>query len=153
MAVKPIPDGYPTVTPYLCVAGASDAIEFYKNVLGATERMRMPGPDGTIGHAEIQIGDSVVMLSDEFPDMNVRSPKSIGGTPITVCVYVEKVDDVYDRAMKAGATEVEPVQDKFYGDRTGWFEDPWGHRWSVMTHIEDVSPEEMEKRAAAEMGG
>ena len=150
--VKPIPEGYPQVTPYLCVDGASAAIEFYGKVFGATERMRMPEPDGRIGHAELLIGDSVVMLSDEFPEVDVRGPKAIGGTPVTMSVYVEDVDGVFDRAMQAGARALRPVEDQFYGDRTGRFEDPFGHRWSVATHIEDVPPEEMAKRAEA-MGG
>ena len=150
--VKPIPDGYPRVTPYLHVDGASRAIEFYSTVFGATERMRMPAPGGRIGHAELQIGDSVIMLADEFPDMNVRGPKTIGGTPVTVMVYVEDVDQVFNRAVKAGAKEIRPVMDQFYGDRSGEFEDPFGHRWNVATHVEDVPPDEMAKRAATVMG-
>ena len=150
--VKPIPDGYPRVTPYLHVDGATRAIEFYSTVFGATERMRMPAPGGRIGHAELQIGDSVIMLADEFPDMNVRGPKTIGGTPVTVMVYVEDVDQVFSRAVKAGAKEIRPVMDQFYGDRSGEFEDPFGHRWNVATHVEDVPPDEMAKRAATVMG-
>ncbi|HEV8652573.1 MAG TPA: VOC family protein [Actinomycetes bacterium] len=150
--VKPIPEGYPQVTPYLYVEGASAAIEFYGKVFGATERMRMPGPDGTIGHAELQFGDSLVMVADEFPEMGARSPKAVGGTPVTLSVYVEDADGVFDRAVKAGATALRPVEDQFYGDRSGQFEDPFGHRWSVATHVEDVPPEEMARRAAA-MGG
>jgi PhnB protein len=149
MAVKPIPDGYPRVTPYLYIDGAAAAIEFYGNVLGATERMRMGGPDGKVGHAELQLGDSVIMLADEHPDMNIRGPKSIGGTAVSLSVYVEDVDAVFAKAIKAGATELRPVEDQFYGDRLGHFEDPFGHHWSVATHIEDVPPAEMEKRAAA----
>ena len=151
--VKPIPEGYPQVTPYLCIDGASDALEFYGKVFGATERMRMLGPEGVVGHAELQTGDSLIMLSDEFPDMGVRSPRSIGGTPVTLSVYVEDVDEVFDRAVQAGANAIRAVEDQFYGDRSGQFEDPFGHRWSVATHVEDVPPEEMEKRAAAAMGG
>jgi PhnB protein len=151
--VKPIPDGYPRVTPYLCIDGASEAIEFYGRVLGATERMRMPAPGDKIGHAEIEIGDSVVMLSDEFPEMGVRSPKTIGGTPVTISVYVEDVDAVFDEAVKAGATALRAVEDQFYGDRLGQFEDPFGHRWSVATHVEDVPPEEMAARAEAMESG
>jgi PhnB protein len=150
--VKPIPDGYPRVTPYLHVDGANAAIEFYSKVFGATERMRMPAPGGKIGHAELQIGNSVIMLADEFPDMNVRGPKAIGGTPVTVMVYVEDVDKAFDRAIKGGAKEIRPVMDQFYGDRSGEFEDPFGHRWNVATHVEDVPPAEMAKRAATVMG-
>jgi PhnB protein len=153
MSVNPIPEGYPQVTPYLCVKGAAQAIDFYAAVFGASERMRMPGPDGTIGHAELQLGDSLIMLADEFPDMGNLSPKTIGGTPVTIGIYVADVDDVFAKALAAGATARRPVEDQFYGDRAGQFEDPFGHRWSVSTHIEDVSPEEMEKRAAAMMGG
>ena len=149
---KPIPDGYPRVTPYLHVDGANAAIDFYSKVFGATERMRMPAPGGKIGHAELQIGNSVIMLADEFPDMNVRGPKTIGGTPVTVMVYVEDVDKAFDRAIKAGAKEIRPVMDQFYGDRSGEFEDPFGHRWNVATHVEDVPPDEMAKRAATVMG-
>jgi PhnB protein len=149
--VKPIPDGYPQVTPYLCVDDAKAAIEFYSKVLGADERMHMPGPDGKIGHAELQLGESLIMLSDEFPEMGVRSPKALGGTPVTISVYVEDADAVFDAAVAAGATALRAVEDQFYGDRTGQFEDPFGHRWSVATHVEDVPPDEMEKRAAAAM--
>jgi PhnB protein len=151
--VKPIPEGYPQVTPYLCVDGADDAIKFYERVLRAEERVRMPGPEGTVGHAELQLGDSLIMLSDPFPGMEVRSPKEIGGTPVTISVYVEDVDAVFDAAVEAGATSLRPVKDEFYGDRTGQFEDPFGHRWSVATHVEDVAPDEMEKRAAEAMSG
>jgi PhnB protein len=147
--VKPIPDGYPRVTPYLCVDGAAAAIAFYGEVLGATERMRMAGPDGKVGHAEIQIGDGVVMLSDPYPEMGVKSPKDLGGTPVTISVYVEDVDGVFEQALKSGATALQDVEDKFYGDRSGQFEDPFGHRWSVATHVEDVPPDEMARRAAA----
>jgi PhnB protein len=153
VTVKPIPEGYPQVTPYLHVDGASAAIEFYATVFGATERMRMPEPDGRIGHAELQIGESLIMLSDEYPELGVRSPKALGGTSVTMSVYVEDVDGVFDRALQAGATVLRPIQDQFYGDRSGTLEDPFGHRWSVATHIEDVPPEEMEKRAAEAMTG
>jgi len=151
-SVKPIPDGYPQVTPYLCVEGAAAAIDYYSAVFGATERTRMPAPEGKVGHAELQIGDSVIMLADEFPEMNILSPKSIGGTPVSLSIYVEDVDGVVERAVGAGATALRPVRDEFYGDRTGQFEDPFGHRWSVSTHIEDVSEEEMAKRASEAMG-
>jgi PhnB protein len=150
--VKAVPDGYPQVTPYLCVDGAAAAIDFYSRVLGATERMRMGGPDGKVGHAELQIGSGLVMLADEFPDMGQRSPKALGGSPVTVSLYVEDVDAVFARALEAGATEVRAVTDQFYGDRAGQFSDPWGHLWSVATHVEDVSPEEMARRAEAMAG-
>ena len=151
--VKPIPDGYPQVTPYLCVDGAKAAIEFYSNVLGATERMHMPGPDGKIGHAELELGDSLIMLADEYPEMGIRGPKAVGGTPVMISIYVEDADAVFDAAVAAGATAVRPVENQFYGDRSGQFEDPFGHRWSVATHVEDVPPDEMEKRAAEAMNG
>jgi PhnB protein len=151
MAVKPIPDGYPKLSPYLIVDGASDAIDFYAKVLDSTERMRMPEPSGKIGHAEIQLGDAVVMLADEHPEMGYRSPKAIGGSPVTIGVYVDDVDATFDKAIKAGAKELRKPEDQFYGDRSGQFEDPFGHRWNVSTHIEDVSPEEMGKRAAKMM--
>ena len=147
--VKPIPDGYPQVTPYLIVDGADAAIQFYTRVLGGSERMRMGGPDGRIGHAEVTIGDGLIMLADEFPEMGQRSPKSVGGSPVTISVYVEDVDAVFEAALAAGATELRAVENQFYGDRNGQFEDPFGHRWSVATHVEDVPPEEMEKRVAA----
>jgi PhnB protein len=152
-SVKPVPDGYPRVIPYLTVDDANAAIEFYTSVLGATERLRMPGPGGKVGHAELEIGDSVLMLADAFPDMGAPSPRSLGGTPVTVMVYVEDVDDVFDRAIQAGATEERKVENQFYGDRAGQFADPFGHKWFVATHVEDVPAEEMAKRAAAAMGG
>jgi len=151
--VKPIPEGYPRVTPYLCVDGANAAIEFYVKVLGAKERMRMPAPGGKVGHAELEIGDSLIMLADEFPEMDIRGPKSIGGTPVTVSVYVEDVDRVFERAVQSGAKALRPVENQFYGDRSGQFVDPFGHRWSVATHVEDVAPDEMAKRAAKVMAG
>ena len=150
-AVKPIPDGYPRVIPYLSVDGASAAIDFYTTVLGAKERMRMPGPDGKLGHAELEIGDSVIMLADTFPGMGNPSPKSLGGTPVSVMVYVDDVDSVFGRAIAAGATAESPVENQFYGDRSGQFVDPFGHKWFVATHVEDVPADEMEKRAAAAM--
>lgn len=151
--VKPIPDGYPRVTPYLCVDGANAAIEFYETVLGATERVRMGAPQGKVGHAELQIGDSLLMLADEFPEMGTRSPKALGGTPVTINLYVEDVDAVFGRAVQAGAKVLRPIENQFYGDRAGQFEDPFGHRWSIATHVEDVPPDEMERRAAQAMGG
>jgi PhnB protein len=150
--VKPIPEGYPQVTPYLHVDGADAAIEFYGKVFGAQERMRMPGPGGKVGHAELEIGESLIMLADPFPEMGVRGPKEIGGTPVMISVYVEDVDTVFDAAVEAGANVLRPVENQFYGDRTGQFEDPFGHRWSVATHVEDVPPDEMEQRAAEAMG-
>ena len=147
--VKPIPDGYPRVMPYLHVDGAAAAIDFYGEIFGAKERMRMAGPDGKVGHCELELGDSVIMLADEFPEMGAPSPKRVGGTPVTVMVYVDDVDTVFDRAVKAGATSLRQVEDKFYGDRGGEFEDRWGHRWSIATHIEDVAPDEMARRVAA----
>jgi PhnB protein len=150
--VDPIPAGYPRLCPYLAVAGAADAIEFYVTVLGATERMRLEGPDGRIGHAELELGDSLLMLSDEHAEIGVLGPKAIGGTPVTLSLYVEDVDATFAAALAEGARELRPVADQFYGDRSGQFEDPWGHRWSVQTNIEDVAPEEMARRAA-EMGG
>ncbi|MGH9682691.1 MAG: VOC family protein [Candidatus Acidiferrales bacterium] len=147
--VKPIPEGYHTATPYLIIKGAADAIEFYKKAFGATELMRMPGPGGKIGHAEIKIGDSPIMLADEAPEMNARSPQSFGGSPISILLYVEDVDAVFNRAVAAGAKVERPVADQFYGDRIGGLTDPFGHVWYISTHKEDVSPEEMKKRAAA----
>jgi PhnB protein len=151
--VNPIPAGYPQVSPYLSIDGAAAAIDFYTKVFGATERMRMPAPEGKVGHAELEIGDSVIMLADEFPGMGNPSPKAVGGTSVTISVYVDDVDSVFDRALGAGATEVRPVENQFYGDRSGQFEDPFGHRWSVATHVEDVPPDEMERRAAEMMAG
>jgi len=150
---KPIPDDYPRVTPYLYIDGASAAIDFYCAVLGAKERMRMPGPDGKIGHAELELGDSMIMLADQNLDMDVLSPRAIGGTPIAMHVYVEDADSVFEQAIQAGAKALRPIEDQFYGDRSGQFEDPFGHRWNVATHVEDVPPGEMEKRAAAAMTG
>ncbi len=149
MPVKPIPDGYHAVTPYLIVKDASRAIEFYKKAFGATELMRMTGTDGRIGHAEIRIGDSPVMLADEHPDFGAKSPQTIGGSPITMMLYVEDVDATVERAVAAGATLTRPVADQFYGDRTGGVTDPFGHVWYVGTHREDVPAEEMERRWAA----
>ena len=146
--VNPIPEDYPQVTPYLCVLGAAAAVDFYTAVFGATERMRMPGPNDTIGHCELQLGNALIMLADEFPEMGVLSPKTIGGTPVIISVYVDDVDRVVERALEHGATSLRPVETQFYGDRSGQFEDPFGHRWSVATHVEDVSPEEMGRRAA-----
>jgi PhnB protein len=147
--VKPIPDGYRRVTPYLIVQGAADAIDFYKKVFDATEIMRMPGPDGKIGHAELKIGDSVIMLADENVEMGHKGPRTYGGSPIGLLLYVEDVDRVVKEAVEAGSKLVRPVADQFYGDRTGGITDPFGHEWYVATHVEDVSPEEMKKRMDA----
>lgn len=147
--VKPIPEGYHSVTPYLIVKGAAKAIEFYKQAFGATERTRMAQPDGRIGHAEIQIGDSTIMLADEFPERNIRGPESLGGTPVMIHLYIDDVDTVAKRAVAAGAKEMRPVQNQFYGDRSGMFADPFGHQWNIATHVEDLSAEEIGKRAAA----
>jgi PhnB protein len=151
--VKAIPDNYPQISPYLHVDGAAEAIAFYEKVLGATERMRMPDPGGKIGHAELQLGDSVIMLADEYPDMGIRGPQAYGGSGVTISVYVEDVDDVYRRALDAGAKSIRDLENQFYGDRSAQFEDPFGHRWSVASHVEDVPPAEMERRAAEAMGG
>jgi PhnB protein len=147
--VKPIPDGYHTIIPYLSIKGAAAAIEFYKKAFGATESMRLAQPDGRIGHAELQLGDSRVMLADEFPDMDFRSPLSMGGSPVHIHLYVDDVDAVVSRAVGAGAKVIRPVQNQFYGDRTGTVADPYGHIWHVATHTEDISPDEIRKRAAA----
>ncbi|HEX9301762.1 MAG TPA: VOC family protein [Casimicrobiaceae bacterium] len=153
MAVKPIPDGYHSVTPYLIMDDAARALEFYKKALSAVELMRFPGPDGKIGHAEIRIGDSPVMLADESPDMGQKSPRTIGGSPISLLVYVEDVDARVAQAVAAGAKLTRPVANQFYGDRTGGIEDPFGYHWYLATHVEDVPPDEIEKRAAKASGG
>jgi PhnB protein len=147
--VKPIPDGYHSITPYLIIKGAADAIKFYETAFGATELFRMAQADGRIGHAEIQIGDSRIMLADEFPEMKYLGPDTLGGSSVSLLIYVEDVDAVFNQAIAAGALEQRPVEDKFYGDRGGSLVDPFGHVWHIATHTEDVSPEEMEKRAAA----
>lgn len=145
--VKPIPEGYHSVTPYLIVKGAARAIDFYKQAFGATELMRMEGPDGTVGHAEIKVGDSPLMLADEHPEMGYRSPQTLGGAGISLMVYVDDVDEVFPRAISAGAKELRPIQDQFYGDRSGTLEDPFGHVWTISTHKEDLSNEEMLRRS------
>jgi PhnB protein len=151
MATKAIPDGYRTATPYLIVKGAADAIDFYKRAFGATELLRMADPQGKVGHAEIKIGDSVIMLADEHPAMGYRGPRALGGSSVSILLYVEDVDEVFERAVKAGARAQRPVMDQFYGDRSGTLEDPFGHVWTVATHVEDVEPEEMKRRAEAAM--
>jgi PhnB protein len=147
-----IPEGYHTATPYLVVNGGARAIEFYKQAFGATEMVRMDAPGGKIGHAEIKIGDSYIMLADEHPEMDARSPQTIGGTPVGLCLYVEDCDTMFKRAISLGAKSLKPLQDQFYGDRSGTILDPFGHKWTIATHKEDVSPEEMQKRVAALFG-
>ena len=151
MAVKPIPDGYYTATPYLIVKGAARALDFYKQAFGAQELMRFPMPDGKVGHAEIKIGNSPIMLADEFPEMGHKSPESLGGSPVSIMLYVPDVDKTFAQALKAGGKELQPLKDQFYGDRSGTLTDPFGHVWTVSTHKEDVSPEEMDKRHKAMM--
>jgi PhnB protein len=151
MAVKPISDGYHTATPYLIVKNAAAALEFYKQAFGAVELMRFVGPDGRVGHAEIRIGDSPIMLADEFPEMGARGPELLGGSPVSLLLYVEDVDARYSQAIAAGAKAVRPVMDQFYGDRSGCLKDPFGHNWSLATHKEDVSSEEMQRRCEAAM--
>jgi PhnB protein len=151
MAVKPIPDGYHTATPYLIIGGAAKAIEFYKQAFGAQELFRMADPSGKIGHAEIKIGDSPIMLADEHPEMGHKGPKSLGGSPVSLMLYLRDVDAVVAQAVAAGATVVRPVENQFYGDRSGTLTDPFGHIWTVSTHVEDVPPEEMKRRAEAAM--
>ncbi len=146
MAVQPVPDDYRTVTPYLIVKDADRAIAFYKMAFGATEFLRLTGPDGRVGHAEIRIGNSPVMLADEHPEMGIRGPQSFGGSPVILGLYVADVDAVAERAVAAGARVLRPVKDQFYGDRSGTFEDPFGHVWTFATHTEDVPPEEMRRR-------
>jgi len=150
--VSHIPDGYHAVTPYLIVRGAASALEFYKKAFGAKEIFRMPQPDGRIAHAEMIVGDSHIMLADEFPEMDARSPHSLGGTPVQILLYVDDVDSTVAGAVAAGLTEIRPIKDQFYGDRSGTFRDPFGHIWTIATHKEDVSGEEMARRAAAASG-
>jgi PhnB protein len=151
MAVKPIPEGYRTLTPYLVVRDAARAMDFYKKAFGATEHFSMKAPDGRVAHAEMKIGDSMIMISDEFPGANVKSPQSIGGTTVSVFLYSDDVDALFKRATQAGAnTEMAPA-DMFWGDRFGKLMDPFGHSWAIATHKEDVSPQEMEKRGKVEM--
>jgi len=151
--VNPIPEGYPRLSPYLCVDGADRAIDFYTEVLGAALKMRMDGPDGKVGHAELTLGDSMIMLADEYPDIGFLSPSRIGGTSVTLHTYVDDVDAVFEKALAHGAKVLRAVENRFYGDRSGEFEDPFGHRWSVASHVEDVSEEEMASRAEQAAGG
>ncbi len=151
--VRPIPEGYHTVTPHLVIKNAGEAIEFYKRAFGAEELCRMPGPDGrTVMHAELRIGDSPLMICEEFPEMGCRSPALLGGCPVTIHLYVENADRAFERAVKAGAQATMPLKNQFWGDRYGKLRDPYGYEWSVATHVEDVTPEECAKRAAAAFG-
>jgi len=149
MPVKPIPEGYHAVTPYLIIKGANQALDFYKKVFGATELMRFEAPGGKIGHAEIKIGDSAIMLADEMPERGYKSPKTLGGTPVSIMLYVDDCDAVFNRAVAAGSTVNQPLKDQFYGDRSGTIYDPFGHQWTIGTHKEDVTPEEMKRRMAS----
>ena len=147
--VKPIPEGYHTVTPYLIINDAAGAIDFYKKAFGAVELFRFPRPDGKVGHAEVKIGDSPIMLADENPEIGAVSPQTVGGTPFSIMLYVDNVDEVFNQAIAAGGKEIRAVADQFYGDRTGGLYDPFGFQWWISTHVEDVPPEEMEARAKA----
>lgn len=156
MGVKAKPDGYHSITPYLITHDAPAAIEFYKKAFGATELMRLPGPGGKVMHAEIKIGDSPIMLADEFPEMGIHSAMSLGGSPVSLLIYTENVDAMFAQALAAGATEKKPLADQFYGDRSGTIGDPFGHSWTIASHTEDVSPEEIERRFGEmmkQMGG
>jgi PhnB protein len=150
--VKPIPDGYEGITPYLICKNAEAAIEFYKKAFGAEEILRI-GQPGMVGHAEMKIGKAIFMLADEFPDMGAASPHSIGGTPVSLYVYVEDVDGFTEKAVGEGLKVLKPVSDQFYGDRSGHFEDPFGHKWGFATHKEDLTPEQLNERAQAAHGG
>lgn len=143
-----IPDGYHSVTPYLIVAGAAKALDFYQKAFGATEIMRMQDPSGRVGHAEIKIGDSHIMLADEAPEMGYRGPMSLGGSSVSLMVYVDDADAIFKQARAAGAQELQAMKDQFYGDRSGTLKDPFGHVWTISTHVEDVPPDEMERRAS-----
>ncbi len=152
MAVKPIPDGYSSVTPYLIVTGAARALDYYKMAFGATELMRFDGPEGKIAHAELQIGSSRVMVADEMPEMGHKSPQSLGGSGTGLMLYVDDVDATFERALTGGGTVMQAVENKFYGDRSGSLTDPFGHIWTISTHVEDVAPEEMQRRMQAASG-
>jgi PhnB protein len=147
--VKPIPDGYSSITPYLIIKGAAAAIDYYKKAFGAIETVRMPQPDGRVGHAEVNFGDAVVMLADEFPEMNIVGPGTLGNTTVSLLLYVENADATFDKAVGLGAQVEKPLADQFYGDRTGTIQDPFGHKWTIATHKEDVTPQEMKRRMAA----
>ena len=151
-AVKPVPEGYPSLAPYLIVGDGAAAIEFYQKAFGAGLRLKLDAPGGRVGHAELEIGDSVIMLADEHPEIGARGPRAFGGSPVGLHLYIEQVDAVVARAVAAGAMLVHPVEDKFYGDRMGTIEDPFGHKWYVTTHVEDVPHDEIARRAAALYG-
>ena len=147
--INPIPEGFHSVTPHLVVRGASEAIDYYKKVFGAVERFRMPGPDGKlIMHAELMIGDSIIFLCDEFPNMELKSPPALHGSPVSIHLYVDDVDEVFNRAVSAGGKATMPLQNMFWGDRFGEIEDPFGHHWSMASRVEELSPEEIERRGA-----
>lgn len=146
--VKPIPEGYHSLTPYLIIKNASDAIEFYKKAFDAKVMVRVDGPNGNVGHAEIKIGDSMLMLADECTEMGSKNPLALGGTPVSICLYVPNVDQVFDQAITAGAAQLRPVVDQFYGDRSGMLTDPFGHVWCIATHIKDVSAADIENFVA-----
>lgn len=151
MSVQPIPPGYHTATPYLIVQGGAQALDYYKRAFNATELMRMADPSGKIGHAEIRIGNSNIMLADEFPEMGFRSPVALDGTAVSIMLYVEDVDALFSQAVAAGGKEMRPIKDQFYGDRSGTLTDPFGHVWTISTHKEDLTPEEIGRRAEAFM--
>lgn len=149
MTVKAIPEGYSAAIPYLSCRRAAEALDFYQRAFGAEEKMRMATPDGRVAHAEIKIGDAMIMLADEFPEMGFRSPQSLGGSPVGIHIYVQDVDALTHQAIDAGATVIRPVADQFYGDRSVTLEDPYGHRWFFATHMEDLTPEEIHRRQQA----
>ena len=153
MITSPIPPGYHSITPYIIVHDGNAAIEFYQKAFGATEQMRMDAPGGKIGHAEVKIGDSIIMLADEHPDMGFVGPKTVGGVAGSLMIYTENVDEMYQRAIDLGATVKRPVENQFYGDRSGIVEDPFGHVWNIATHVEDVPPDELNRRMAELYGG
>lgn len=152
-SVKPIPEGYEGITPYLICKNAAEAIDFYKRAFGAEELFRMGGEDGKIGHAEMRLGKGIFMLADEFPEMNAISPQTAGGSPVSLYVYVEDVDSFTEKAVAEGLKVLRPLEDQFYGDRSGHFEDPYGHKWGFATHKEDLTPEELDERAKSAHGG
>jgi PhnB protein len=153
MSVKAIPAGHHTASPYLTIKNAAEALEFYKKAFGANEIYKLMMPDGRLGHAEMRLGDSIIMMADEFPEYGGKAPQTLGGSPVSIYLYVEDVDAFFKKALAAGAKERKPVMDQFYGDRSGQLEDPFGHLWWVATHKEDVAPEEIQKRAEAMFAG